>query len=56
VVSSLAGSHQGPTRLRDLGVPQAALRTVAERVVAEPYPNPRSLDVESVAALLADAW
>lgn len=56
VVSSLAGSYQGPTRLRDLGVPQAGLRSVAERVVAEPYPNPRSLDVESVTALLVDAW
>lgn len=56
VVSSIAGSYAGPTRLRDLGVPRAGLRPVAERVVAEPYPNPRSLDVESVTALLDGAW
>lgn len=56
VVSSLAGSYEGPTRLRDLGVPQAGLRPVAERVVARPYPNPRPLDVESVTALLVAAW
>jgi alcohol dehydrogenase class IV len=55
-VSALASAHEGPTTLADLGVPRARLRGIAERVVAAPYPNPRPLDVESVAALLDRAW
>jgi alcohol dehydrogenase class IV len=56
VVSGLARAHEGPTTLDALGVPRPELRRVAERVVAQPYPNPRPLDVESVAALLDAAW
>jgi maleylacetate reductase len=55
-VSALARAHDGPTTLRDLGVPRDGLRGIAERVVAVPYPNPRPLDVESVAALLDRGW
>ncbi|MGY1632483.1 maleylacetate reductase [Geodermatophilus sp. SYSU D01186] len=55
-VSALARAHDGPTTLSDLGVPRDGLRAIAERVVAAPYPNPRPLDVGSVAALLDRAW
>ena len=55
-VSELARGHDGPTTLGDLGVPRDELRAVAERVVGRPYPNPRTLDVASVAALLDAAW
>lgn len=56
VVSGLARAHEGATTLRELGVPRGKLRGVAERVVANPYPNPRPLDAESVTALLEQAW
>jgi maleylacetate reductase len=55
-VSELARAHDGPTTLGALGVPRDQLRAIAERVVAQPYPNPRALDVPSVTALLHDAW
>ncbi|MFF3916003.1 maleylacetate reductase [Streptomyces sp. NPDC001852] len=56
VVGGLARSHTGPTRLRALGVPREGLRPVAERVAAQPYPNPRAPDAESVTLLLEAAW
>jgi alcohol dehydrogenase class IV len=56
VVSGLAGSYKGPTTLRALGVPRDRLRAVAERVVAEPYPNPRPLAVADITGLLEEAW
>jgi alcohol dehydrogenase class IV len=56
VVRGLADAHEGARRLRELGVPRAALAGVAERVVAAPYPNPRPLDVTSVTGLLERAW
>jgi alcohol dehydrogenase class IV len=56
VVSALARAHDGPTTLGALGVPRGALRGVAERVVAAPYPNPRPLDVAAVTTLLEEAW
>jgi alcohol dehydrogenase class IV len=56
VVSGLARGHDGPTTLADLGVPRDALRRVAERVAADPYPNPRPPTADAVAALLDDAW
>jgi alcohol dehydrogenase class IV len=55
-VSELARAYDGPTTLADLGVPADELRTIAERVAAAPYPNPRPLTVDGVAALLDDAW
>jgi alcohol dehydrogenase class IV len=56
VVRDLAGAHEGARRLRELGVPREALAGVAHRVVESPYPNPRPLDLDSVAALLEQAW
>ena len=55
-VAELARAHDGPTTLGALGVPRDELPAIAERVVAQPYPNPRALDVPSVAALLDAAW
>ncbi|WP_448628578.1 maleylacetate reductase [Geodermatophilus sp. URMC 64] len=55
-VSALARAHDGPTTLGALGVPRGELRGIAERVVAQPYPNPRPLDVDAVTALLEQAW
>lgn len=56
VVARLAGSHDGPTRLRDLGVPRDGLAGIVERVVASPYPNPRPVDAASLGELLSRAW
>ncbi|MGW2646244.1 maleylacetate reductase [Streptomyces sp. NPDC001393] len=56
VVGGLARSHTGPTTLCALGVPKEGLRTVAERVATQPYPNPRTPDAESVTRLLEAAW
>jgi alcohol dehydrogenase class IV len=56
VVWGLARGHRGATTLAALGVPRGELRSIAERVVARPYPNPRPLDVDAVAALLDAAW
>lgn len=56
VVAGLATAYDGPTTLGALGVPRAELRGIAERVVAQPYPNPRPLDVDGVTALLEAAW
>jgi alcohol dehydrogenase class IV len=56
VIAGLAALHDGASRLRDLGVPRDGLRVVAERVAAAPYPNPAPVDVDSVAALLEQAW
>jgi alcohol dehydrogenase class IV len=56
VVGGLARSHSGPATLGALGVPHEELRAVAERVAAEPYPNPRTPEVEAVTRLLQDAW
>ncbi|MEU6508966.1 maleylacetate reductase [Streptomyces sp. NPDC046942] len=56
VIGGLAGSHTGPTTLKALGVPREGLRAVAERVAAQPYPNPRTPEVEAVTRLLDDAW
>lgn len=55
-VSRLAGSYDGPTTLRALGVPREGLRAVAERVAAAPYPNPRPLETGEVHALLEQIW
>jgi alcohol dehydrogenase class IV len=56
VVAELARGHKGPTRLSQLDVPRERLPEVAERVVAEPYPNPRTLDAGAVAELLDAMW
>ena len=55
-VASLAAMHDGPTTLGALGVPRTALREVAERVAADPYPNPRPVTADAVEDLLLAAW
>ena len=55
-VAELARAHDGPTTLGALGVPRDELHAIAERVLEQPYPNPRPLDVASVAELLEAAW
>jgi hypothetical protein len=42
--------------LRELGLPQSALRGVAEEVVARGTHNPRPITVDNILALLAGAW
>jgi alcohol dehydrogenase class IV len=55
-VAALAALHEGPTTLGALGVPRTALREVAERVAADPYPNPRPVTADAVEELLRAAW
>lgn len=56
VVGRLARSHDGPTTLGALGVPHEGLRAVAERVAAQPYPNPRPPEADVLTRLLEEAW
>jgi len=56
VVSGLAYAYEGPTTLGALGVPRGQLAALAQRVVAQPYPNPRPPDVAAVTSLLDGAW
>ncbi|WP_328885252.1 maleylacetate reductase [Streptomyces sp. NBC_00316] len=56
VVGRLARSHDGPTTLGALGVPRDGLRAVAERIAAQPYPNPRPPEAEALTRLLEEAW
>jgi len=55
-IRRLSQAYDGPTTLSALGVPYADLPSVAERVAASPYPNPRELTVPDVTALLEAAW
>ncbi|HWJ67277.1 MAG TPA: maleylacetate reductase [Nocardioides sp.] len=56
LIERLASSYDGPTRLRDLGVPEDGLVEVAERVAATPYPNPGPTDAGAVLEVLRAAW
>lgn len=56
VVERLAQDYDGPTTLRELGVPRDGLAAVADRVVASPYPNPRPVERDSLLDLLETAW
>ncbi|MBO0853170.1 MAG: maleylacetate reductase [Nocardia sp.] len=56
VVADLAAAYDGPTRLRELGVPRAGLADVADRVLTAPYPNPRELERQALIELLDAAW
>ncbi len=53
---ALAGRLGVKRALRDLGMPASGVDLVADRAVAEPYPNPRPLEREAVRLLLARAW
>jgi len=45
-----------PTSLAAIGMPESGLDRAAALATANPYWNPRSVDVDSVRALLGDAW
>lgn len=51
-----AGSLNAPRALRNLGVGEADLDRAAEAALEAAYWNPRPLDLESVRALLQNAW
>ncbi|MFF5076570.1 maleylacetate reductase and hydroxyquinol 1,2-dioxygenase domain-containing protein [Actinoplanes sp. NPDC000266] len=55
-VFDLAVRLGAPTTLAELGLPEAALGTVAEEATRTPYPNPRTLTTEGIRGLLAAAW
>lgn len=55
-VRALADGHAGPRTLAELGVPLDGLPAVAQRVAANPYPNPRSFDADELLGLLERAW
>ncbi len=55
-VADLATGQDVRTTLSALGVPRDGLRGIAERVVANPYPNPREPRVEEIIELLEAAW
>ena len=52
----LAGRLGAPRALRDIGMPEDGLDRAVEAAVANPYWNPRPLEVGALGALLADAW
>ena len=45
-----------PRALRDLGMPEEGIARAADLAVANPYPNPRPLEREAIAAMLRRAW
>lgn len=55
-VTEIADGYDGPTTLADLGVPRDGLPEVADRVAAQPYPNPRRFDAQELLALLRQVW
>jgi maleylacetate reductase len=55
-IFDLARRIGAPTSLRQLGLPQSALRGVAEEVVTRGTHNPRPISVENMTALLTEAW
>lgn len=55
-VYDLTVSLGAPTSLRELGLAEADLPRAAELATAAPYPNPRELTRDGIAALLDAAW
>lgn len=55
-LQQLAARHGAPTSLRALGLAEDALDRAADLAVANPYPNPRSLDRPALRGLLQRAW
>ena len=45
-----------PTALKDLGMPEDGIDKAAEAIVAQPYFNPRPVELGPVKAMLEDAW
>ena len=52
----LANELSAPTASRDLGVTAEALDRVTDLALTNPYANPRPLNREALAGLLARAW
>ncbi|MGW1208751.1 maleylacetate reductase and hydroxyquinol 1,2-dioxygenase domain-containing protein [Streptomyces sp. NPDC002499] len=55
-VYDLVAALNGPTSLRDLGMAAEDLPRAVELATATPYPNPRPVTADGIAALLQDAW
>lgn len=55
-VRTLAHGYTGPRTLAELGVPREGLGAVAERVAADPYPNPRPFDAGDLLELFERMW
>jgi maleylacetate reductase len=52
----LAGRLNVPRALRDLGMAETEIPRIVERVVQEPYANPREVTADGVRALVEAAW
>jgi maleylacetate reductase len=52
----LAGRIGAKRALRDIGMPEAGIARAAEMALANPYWNPRPLDLEAIRRLIARAW
>jgi maleylacetate reductase len=51
-----AGALGAPRALKDLGMPEQGIDEVARRALANPYWNPRPLELEPIQSLIARAW
>jgi alcohol dehydrogenase class IV len=52
----LAGRIGAKRALRDLGMPESGIGRAAEMALANPYWNPRPLDLEAIRRLIGRAW
>jgi maleylacetate reductase len=52
----LAGRLGAKPSLRELGMPQDGIERAVEQKMANPYPNPRPLDVFAIRELIIRAW
>jgi maleylacetate reductase len=52
----LAGRIGAKRALRDIGMPESGIARAAEMALANPYWNPRPLDLEAIRQLIANAW
>jgi maleylacetate reductase len=55
-VFELVQSLGAPTSLRELGMPQKGLARAVDLALADPYWNPRPLERDALASLMAAAW
>jgi maleylacetate reductase len=52
----LAGRIGAKRALRDIGMPESGIARAAEMALANPYWNPRPLDLAAIGQLIANAW
>jgi maleylacetate reductase len=52
----LAQGLNATMALRDFGMPEQGIDSVAELALKNAYPNPRALDRDAICELLAAAW